>query len=192
MIKKLSTFLFIIGFVLVSMSGILTIKYYLNTNNQDNKIIVQQLYESMPEVQSGMISDFNTEMPIVEINRQNFVGIIEIPKYNCTLPIYGIWDSKIITKYPALYLGTIYDGSIILGGSDQKNQFDFMKIINEDDYLTITDMKGKRYSYVVDKIEITKDVSTEHLISLENDLVIFVKNTYSFDYTILRCNYKLG
>ena len=192
MIKKISSILFLLGFVLISVSGILTVKYYLNTNHQQNENLVNQLYEMMPEIQNGFILDNNEQMPIVEVEHQNFVGIITIPKFNRTLPIHALWESQIISQYPSLYLGTIYDGSIIIGGSDQINQFNFMKTISEDDFITITDMKGKRFSYIVDEIEITKDVSTENLIQKESDLVIFVKNTYSFDYTVLRCKYKIG
>lgn len=192
MIKKLSKLLFALGFILIIVSGVLAIKYYLNINNQENVAIVKQLYEMMPECQNGIILDIDDEMPIAEVNHENFVGIISIPKYNRTLPIGALWNNDILTKYPSVYLGTLYDGSLIISATDSKNQLDFMKTINEDDVILISDMKGKKFSYIIDEIEITKDVSTEHLISYEHDLVIFVKNTYSFDYTILKCKYKIA
>lgn len=186
MIKKLSTIIFLFGFILIIGSGILVMKDYLNTKNQNHELI-QELYEKMPNIQNGIILNIHDEMPIVELNNNNYVGIIEIPKYNRKLPIQATWQPNKLKQYPSVYLGSVYDGSLIIGGNDTRNQFDFMKAISEEDTIIITDMKGNRYSYIIDEIEITKDVSTKHLISNEHHFILFVKNTYSFDYTILRC-----
>ena len=191
MMKKLSKLLFVLGLLFIIASGVLAVKYYLNANNEENMILVKELYDMMPKGENGIILDIDDEMPIVEIHQENFVGVISIPKYNRTLPIGALWNNDILTKYPSVYLGTLYDGSLIISATDSKNQLDFMKTISEDDVVLISDMKGKKFSYIIDEIEITKDVSTEHLISDKHDLVIFVKNTYSFDYTILKCKYKI-
>lgn len=191
MIKKLSGLLIGLGALLIAVSGILSFQYFVSTDSKDYDFIINELYDMMPSNENGMILSNSDEMPIVEINHLNFTGVISVPKYQCTLPLYALWEDYMISQYPSVYLGTLYDGSLIIGGSDRHNQFDFMKIVNEDDSIFITDMKGKKFSYIIDKIEITKDVSTNNLVSSDHDLVIFVKNTYSFDYTILRCKYRL-
>ena len=153
--------------------------------------IVTSLQSLMPETSDGIPDDrVNLTMPMLELDGENFVGIFELPKYDCTLPIYGTWDKSKVTSYPCRYMGNMYDGSLIIGGSDKQGQLAFTKLVTSDDVIYITDVTGLRYSYVVTEIVKTTDVSTENLISSRSDLVIFIKNTYSLDYTVVRCVLK--
>ena len=188
--NKIRKLFFVFGLLCIFSSFILCLYFYINIHLsiQENEKNVHELYNRMPSIENGILLDDSDEMPMVEINQENFVGIIEIPRFNRILPVGGIWNKNLL-KYPLVYKGSIYDRSLIIGGSDSKKQFDFMTQINEKDKVFFIDMKGKRFSYEIEKIEITKDIS--NLNSSEYDLIIFVKNTYSFDYTILKCNYKL-
>lgn len=153
--------------------------------------IVSELRTLMPEIQNGVPDDrFHTAMPMLEIDGSNFAGIIEVPAYGTELPIYGTWDRGKVSQYPCRYFGSIYDGSLIIGGSDNAGQFDFMKIITGGDMICVTDVTGARYTYVVTDIEKTSDVTTENLTAGEADLVIFARNTYALDYTVVRCQWR--
>lgn len=126
-------------------------------------------------------------MPMTEVDGLNFAGIIELPAYEALLPVYGTWDKNKVSDFPCRYMGSMYDGSLIIGGSDNVGQFDFMKVITDGDFVYVTDMTGARYAYVVTEIKKSKDASTDNLISKNADLVLFARNTYAFDYTIVRC-----
>ena len=127
-------------------------------------------------------------MAAMEVDGMDFVGIVDIPAYGRELPVYGHWEAGKVSSFPCRYTGSIYDGSLIIGGSDNAGQFDFMKLITVSDPVHITDMTGARYSYTVTDIRITRDVSTGSLRGQNADLVLFARNTATLDYTLVLCH----
>lgn len=143
----------------------------------------------IPEIKGAVSGErYDYTMPMLEIGGENFIGIIEIPLYNTCLPICGTWNKSDINKYPCRFTGSAYDGSLVIGGSDNKGQFDFMKLISIGDAVYITDTAGNRFSYTVEDIEITKDISAENLCSEEHELTFYARNTYNLKYTVVRCS----
>ncbi len=188
--KKRSRTLSAIGMLLIAGAVLLTSASVIlqKVASDKSRQTVSKIYSLIPDIQKGVMDDrMNVKMPLLEIDGYDFAGVIEIPAYNSALPVYGGWDKGKISFFPCLYTGSIYDGSLIIGGSGNAGQFDFMNIITEGDYVFITDMTGSRYSYIVTAIEITKDVSAQKLTSAEADLVIFARNTYSANYTVVGC-----
>lgn len=144
------------------------------------------LYGLMPEIEQGFPDDrINMGMPSREIDGKNFSLVIDVPLYGASLPVCTGWNKgKSLNLYPCIYKGSMYDGSLIIGGSDAKGQFDFARIITGGDRIFLTDMTGLRYSYTVTDIERVKGIA-----SLKDaDLILFTKNSYSFDYTVIYCN----
>lgn len=190
---KLTRILTVAGIALILASVVLIGISAITEKRAEKRAgeIVETLRSLMPEAADGVPDDrVNLTMPMLELDGENFVGIFEIPKYESALPICGVWESGKVSDYPCRYIGNMYDGSLIIGGSDNQGQFDFTKLITADDVVYITDVTGLRYSYVVTEISKTTDVSTENLVSSEADLVLFARNTYSLDYTVIRCVLK--
>lgn len=189
--KRLTGILTVFGVALILGAVLLMVVSTAGQNSAmgKNREIVGEIYSLIPEVQNGVFDDrVNMQMPMLEIDGANFAGVIDIPVHGTLLPIYGAWDKNKVSSFPCRYSGSIYDGSLIIGGSDNEGQFDFMKWITGGDSVFVTDMTGSRYSYEVTEIVKTKDVSTENLASEEADLVLFARNTYSLDYTVVRCS----
>ena len=159
---------------------------------QSNAEIVDTLFTLMPSVHSGEKDDrVDMNMPMLEIYGENFVGIIEIPLFNRKLPVCGSWNRHKVSEFPCRYSGSLYDGSLIIGGSDAAGQFDFTKNISVGDSVFLTDMVGGQYFYRVEWIKTTADVSTEKLVSDKADLILFARNTYSLDYTVIQCSVQI-
>ena len=159
---------------------------------QSNAEIVDTLFTLMPSVHSGEKDDrVDMNMPMLEIDGENFIGIIEIPLFDRKLPVCGSWNSHKVSEFPCRYSGSLYDGSLIIGGSDAAGQFDFTKNISIGDSVFLTDMVGGQYFYRVEWIEITADVSTENLVSDKADMILFARNTYSLDYTVIQCSVQI-
>ena len=191
--KILKNALTVIGILLILISAFLALYLPIsqNQNAKKAKEIYSDLKGLMPEIQNGTLDDrINVSMSASELNGENFIGIIEIPLYETTLPIGMEWDKNNVSKYPHKFKGSIYDGSLIIGGSGNKGQFDFMKNITETDSVYFTDVTGMRYSYKVSKIEVVKDVTAEDLSSKDADLVLFAKDTWGSKYTVVSC--KMG
>ena len=191
--SRLTKFLEIAGISLLALSlGMLLLSGVLQKQwAAEARETAELLSTYLPQIQNGLPDDrVNPTMPVLEIDGNNYAGTLEIPAYDTFLPIGGQWSRTKILRYPCIYTGSIFDDSLILGGSDAPGQLDFMKKISNGDLLWITDMTGIRMCYEVSAIERTTDVSAEHLSKKESDLILFVRNTYAFDYTVVRCTRK--
>ncbi len=158
-----------------------------------SKETVAKLRTMMPEVHDEVTDDrVNVMMPAMEADGVSFCGIIELPAYGAELPIRESWDKRSALSVPCKYSGSVYDGSLIIGGSDKEGQLDFMQQITKGDCVYITDMVGGKYSYTVSVVKKSSDVSTDYLKSIDADLVLFARNTYSLDYTVVGCTFENG
>lgn len=192
--KKTLIFGLVGTILLLTAVGMVILSRVAIVRNEENALsIVEELWSVIPSAKTAIPDDrANTEMPSLELNGTDFCGIIEIPSVDCVLPISARWDEHNIEKYPHRFFGSVYNKSLIIGASDNKAQFDFLKTISPGDKVFITDVTGARYVFSVDTIEKSDSVDFEYLSSLDSDLILFAKNTYGFDYTLIRCTSSLG
>lgn len=147
---------------------------------------VDTLYELIPEPQAAMTeTQVNNEMPSLNIGEDDFAAIVEIPVHDAVFPVGASWNAN--KNYPCRYRGSVYDGSLVIGTTNRKGQFDFAKEISVGDVISITDMTGNRFSYEVSDIRYSEHADEEALSRREDDLTIFIRNIYAFEYIILHC-----
>lgn len=190
---KAAPVIFLCGVLLLLAAIVLLIAAQVSKKQavRDSERIVATLYDLMPQIHGEVTDDrVNMMMPAMEIDGVSFCGILELPVYNARLPIRESWDRAAVLSVPCKYFGSIYDGSLMIGGSDSQGQFDFMQQITKGDRVYVTDLTGGRYSYTVSVVKKTGDVSTDYLLGINADLVLFARNTYSLDYTVVGC--RLG
>lgn len=188
--KVIATVLSIVGCVMISISVAYVVISTVQQNNavKNAEEIIAEIHNVLPDVTDFVPKEAtNTDMPVMEIEQQNFVGIIEVPSYTKELPIYASWDKRKLTYYPCRFSGSSYNNNLIIGGNSNTGQFDFMKTISLNDDVYITDFYGCRFKYSVTDIQITKDVSAQNLNSYDADLLLFAPDKYSLDYTVISC-----
>lgn len=189
--NKIAAVAMILGIVLIMASlAIVAAHHFLQKNATEQiQTIAAEIKSMMSEETYGIPGDHNDpEMPVVEIGGNDFVGLIEVPKFNKILPLYSSWEKSKITDFPCRYMGSMYDGSLIVGTVEDHGQFDIAKGIAGGDELTFTDVTGLKYNYIITDAYKTKDVSTEALTAIDGELVLFVRSTYGTDYMIICCN----
>lgn len=182
--------LMVLGFLLIIGAVALMVLGQISQGSaaQRAEALVREIRRLTPPVHRGTVYDrANTAMAAMEVEGMDFVAILDIPGCGRELPVFGHWETGKIPSFPCRYTGSIYDGSLIIGGSDNAGQFDFMKVISISDSVSITDMTGARYGYTVTDIRVTRDVSTGSLRSQDADLVLFARNTATLDYTLVLC-----
>ncbi len=177
------------GIVLIILS-LITLAFWQGAaykNSERNQNYINTLYELIPEPQSAAIeSRTNNAMPSLNVGGQNFVAIMELPVNSASFPIGASWSNN--RDYPCIYTGSVYDGTLVVGTSNQKGQLEFVKEISVGNTIYITDMTGKRYSFEVCNIQYQKHADNDSLLDGESDLTLFVKNIYAFEYIIIHCN----
>ena len=77
----------------------------------------RQEYKKNPEM----------EMPTVEVNGQECVGMIEIPALGLKLPIISEWSDAKLKKAPCRYSGSAYLKNMIIAGHNYRTHFSGIK-----------------------------------------------------------------
>ena len=179
----------LLGCFLLVASVVATVwwQWEITSSEKTAKIYTQTIRSLIPTSQGAVLEEKqNNKMPVLSVQETDFVGILEIPSYNSELPVCASWGE--ITKYPCQYSGSIYNGTMQIGISSQKGQYDFYREISVGDAVLFTDMQGNCYTYTVSKLRYEKHANNDALTKENADLTLFIKNVYDFEYLIVYCN----
>ena len=188
--KKIGTFIQIMGCLLIIVGFSTFLLTQMNSNRAQKKkeVIVNQIESLLPDRTSGTIEDYTSmTMPVLQIEGKDFAGLVEIPAVGIKLPIYNTWDTSIINVYACRFYGTVYDGSLVIGGADQEGQFDCFDQLREETEIQVTDMAGTEFIYHIKRIDRAESADQDRLLNEEFDLTLFVRDRFSLDYLIVRC-----
>ena len=191
--KKLNIPL-LLGILLILLSlifvGISMIRHQLD--DQQSQRITAQIKDLLPPITPGSIEDRgDNTMPALQLQGQDYVALLEVPGRNICLPVAAGWDTNKLSAAPRHYFGSAYNNSLIIGGSDRSGQLDFCSSIDIGETVTVTDMTGARYTYLVKRIERFSSIDAEVLTKKAPGLTLFVKDSSTFDYIVLRCQLSL-
>lgn len=158
----------------------------IRTSAQETAACVQTLKTLLSEPQ-GAFPEERTDntMPVLSLNGTDYVGILELPARASALPVCNDWGHT--SRQPCRLSGSIYDGTMQIGGTSQKGQYAFYREISVGDAVCFTDMTGKRYTYEVKDIRYEKHADQAALHKKEAELVLFIKNIYAFEYVMVYC-----
>lgn len=188
--NRLAFVLVILGVTLIVGAAALLIYTQLSANISAGNTadILGRAEKLMPAVVDRIPEERgNNRMPSRELDGINIIGIIEVPLYGAKLPIHASWNGNMVSWIPCRFSGSIYDRSLIIGAGEGEGQFHFAQSIQIGDLLYVTDMEGGRYTYSVTDIDRADNADRETLESDPCDLTIFVKNSLSLEYIIIRC-----
>ena len=181
--------LIIIGSCLLVSSIILLLVWQWNIHASAQKAneYVSVIRERIPEPQGAVPEERrDNTMATLSIDGTDFVGLLEVPKYESVLPVCADWGKP--AKYPCRFSGSVYDHTMQIGGTSQKGQYDFFRDISVGDRVLFTDMEGNRYTYAVTDIRYEKNANQTTLHHNDASLTLFIKNIYAFEYIIIYCD----
>lgn len=181
--------LIIIGSCLLVVSIILLFVWQWNVHTSEQKAneYVSVIRELIPEPQGAVPEErSDNAMATLSIDGTDFVGLLELPRYESVLPVCADWGKT--SKYPCRFSGSIYNSTMQIGATSQKGQYDFYRDIFVGDNVFFTDMEGNCYSYTVTNIRYAKNADKATLLQNNAELTLFIKNIYAFEYIIIYCN----
>ena len=189
MARRSKLFIAVGCLLILGSLGLLVTSHFRAKQAREKTVeIVREMNEILPSPREGVMDTWlDMEMPALELDGEDFIALVDIPALGVTLPVAGSWDAGKVNSYPCRFWGTVYDGSFIVGGADQPGQFAGFDRIFDGSAVTVTDMTGAEFSYVVDRVERSKSAQAEVLMAGEADLTLFARDAYSLEYVILRC-----
>lgn len=191
--KKSSVIMIIIGALAVIFAAGAFVYIDITEGQRYDKAIasVDKIMTAIPEVEKRVPTERgNNMMPSLEIDGENYVAVLEFPAYRFTMPVVATWHSSYIDSVPCRYKGSVYDNTLVIGGSDTEGQFDFAEELEVGDFLYLTDMSGGQYRFAVEAINHANEISEEKF-KTEYDMTIFVKSSGNSEYLLIRCNSEM-
>lgn len=174
--------------VLISLSLLVAFQVHMHNAAQQCHKIVSKMDEILPERTAGVFGIYpDSDMPVLEIDRVDYVAMLEIPEFGITLPVCDQWNANAMLSVPKRFYGSVYNHTLVVGGSDDPQQFGFCDQIGHGALVTVTDMTGAQFSYTVSRIDRAKHAQTQWLTDAGFDLTLFCRDTYSFEYIAVRC-----
>lgn len=176
-----------IGLLAVAAVMLIGWQWGIRTSQKKAGVYVDTIRALTPQPQSAALEPRrDNTMSVLSIDGTNFVGILEMPQHGATLPVCANWGN--VSKYPCRLDGSVYDGTIQIGGTSQKGQYDFYREISVGDSVFFTDMEGNRFAYTITDIQYEKHADQTALQQKDVSLVLFIKNIYAFEYIVLFCD----
>ena len=178
-----------LGLVVLSVALFLASRIYFNNAVKSAADTVSRIESLLPPASAGF-PDENTdpEMPALQVKGKDYVAILDFPAYGVTLPVANEWSALGVYSSPCRFFGSIYDGTMIIGGSDQTGQLDFFQRMEPGDMVRVTDMMGAEFSCTVQRIDRATTADYEKLASGGYPLTLFVRGSYSMEYILVRCS----
>ncbi len=176
-----------IALLVIGVLVLICWQWNINSSVQKSETYVKTLRNLISETQGSVPEERrDNSMSVLSIDGADFVGVIEMPRYESTLPVSSDWGH--LTKYPCRFSGSIYDRTIQIGATSQKGQYDFYREISVGDTVIFTDVEGNRYTYTVTNLQYESHADQTILNREESALTLFIKNVYAFEYLIVSCD----
>lgn len=182
-----------VGLILISLSLLIILQVRTHMGAQQSRRIVSKMEALLPERTPGIPGTApDSGMPVLEMEGEDYAALLEVPAFGIVLPVADQWDGSNLLASPARFFGSVYDNTLIIGGTDDPQQFGFCDEIEHGAQITVTDMTGARFAYTVCGIARADHAEASWLMDKECDLTLFCRSASSLEYIAVRCEFAGG
>lgn len=146
---------------------------------------------SDPDEGQGGIPDYllnpDMEMPVIEIDGIKYIGTLEIPAFDISLPIAAEWSYEKLRTAPCRYAGSAYKNNLVIAAHNYRAHFGLLKELSAGARVTFTDTDGNVFTYDVTEVQILEPLDIEEMISGEWDLTLFTCTLSGQTRLAVRC-----
>ena len=123
----------------------------------------------------------------IEIDGQYYIGILDIRRFQLSLPIKATCSDIGLKTSPCRYYGSLDTGNLIIAGHNYSNHFGYIGNLQAGDEVIFTNVKGHRFAYTVSMKEIIDGSDSERMLAGEWDLTLFTCTLEGSDRITIRC-----
>lgn len=146
----------------------------------------QQAYEGEIEYPDYVLNP-NMEMPVKQIDGNDYIGIISIPAIARELPVFNEWSYPNLKTAPCRYTGTAYLDNMVICAHNYDIHFGSLKYLSYGDAVTFTDMDGNVFTYKVTEIETLDPYAIDEMTTGDWDLTLFTCTIGGATRVTVRC-----
>ena len=127
-------------------------------------------------------------MPEETIDGQNYIGVLDIPALELSLPIISEWSYDALQIAPCRYSGSAYLDNLVIAGHNYRSHFASLPQLQPGDTVTFTDMDGNVFSYAVSSLETLSSYAISDMTSGDWDLTLFTCTVGGQSRLAIRCD----
>ena len=128
------------------------------------------------------------EMPTMDIDGNRYIGTLDIPALNLSLPVMSEWSYPKLKIAPCRYVGTAYQGNFVIAAHNYHTHFGSLGNLSAGDRVTFTDVDGNIFSYDVVEVQILNPAAIEEMVSDDWDLSLFTCTLGGKTRLTVRCD----
>jgi len=130
----------------------------------------------------------NMNMPVMQIDGEAYIGLVEIPALGLKLPVMDEWSYPRLKKSPCRYAGSAYQNNLVISAHNYESHFGRLKELNEGSRISFTDSDGNRFLYEVVLVETLMPTDIKEMTSGEFDLTLFTCTVGGQYRVTVRCD----
>ena len=142
---------------------------------------------AQPEAPAYVL-DPELPMPVVNVDGNEYIGMLEIPELALELPVFSDWDYDKLKQAPCRYQGSAYKDDLILMGHAYKKHFSPLKKLEPGAEIRFTDADENLFVYTVDSTEVMEPTAIEQMVSGDWDLTLFTCTNNGSARFAVRCS----
>lgn len=153
-----------------------------------------QLEETEPREESrettvapGAI-DGDREMPTVELDGYQYIGVLDVESVELSLPVMDRWDYDRLKISPCRFAGNVYQDNLVICAHNYAQHFTPLKYVPIGTEVKFTDAEGNVFRYAVSSIDTVGPNDVERMIYGDWDLTLFTCNTNGQTRCAVRCD----
>lgn len=124
-----------------------------------------------PETPDWILNPF-MEMPVKTLDGLEYVALLDIPSMEKSLPVLSEWSYPGLKQAPCRYTGSTYDENLTIVAHNYQSHFGGLPSLNLGDPITVTDMDGNVFSYVVAEMNTIQPTAVEDVTDSDYPLVL--------------------
>ena len=128
------------------------------------------------------VNESTEQVPTVEVNGYGYVGILEIPGLELSLPVMDTWDEERLKISPCLYAGSYYTDDMVICAHNYIGHFSAIRWISLGESVNFYAVDETAYYYKVVAVETLEATAIDEMIHKDED------GTSDWDLTLFTCN----
>ena len=142
---------------------------------------------TMAASQPSFVRYPDMEMPTEVIDGQTYIGMLEVPALELSLPVMSEWSYPRLKKAPCRYVGSIYSKDMIICGHNYDLHFGRLKDLAVGEEVRFTDMDGNVFIYAISGTEQLGKYAVDEMLAGDWDLTLFTCTKGGQTRVTVRC-----
>ena len=113
------------------------------------------------------------EMPVIELDGNEYIGYISVPSQGIELPVMSDWSYDRLKIAPCRQFGSYYTDDLVIAAHNFDTHFGRLKYLSPGDSVVFTDAAGGVHSYAVTRLETVQPDDVSAVQNSGHDLVLY-------------------